>query len=74
MLCFFPLINVELHEQKADIFYDSDKLVIARLARTILSIFFSFLLLYCHFTRLKPREISQQKIKNSENIVLETLR
>ena len=32
---FFPLINVELQKQKADILHDSDKLVIARLCRTI---------------------------------------
>ena len=33
-MCFFPLINVELQKQKADVFHDSDKLVIARLSRT----------------------------------------
>ena len=77
IVVFFPLINVELHQQKADIFHDSDKLVIARLSRTIWPIFSSFLIFCCYFTRLKAREISQQNMRNSENIghiVLGTVR
>ena len=42
-------------------FHDSDKLVIARLSRTIWPIFCSFLIFYCYFTRLKAREISPAK-------------
>ena len=58
IVVFFPLINVELQEQKADIFHDSDKLVIARLSRTIWPIFTSFLIFCC-----------QQNMRNLENIV-----
>ena len=68
ILVFFPLINAELQQQKADIFHDSDKLVITRLSRTIWPIFSSFLMFCCYFTRLKAREISQQNMTNSENI------
>ena len=74
---FFPQINVELQYQKADIFLDSDKLVIARLSRTIRPIFSSFLIFCCYFTRVKAREITQQNMRNSENIghiVLRTVR
>ena len=53
---------------KADIFYVSDKLVIARLSRTIWPIFSSFLIFCFYFTRLKAREISPQDMRNSENI------
>ena len=60
------LINVELTE--TDIFYVSGKLVIARLSRTIWPIFSSFLIFCFYFTRLKAREISQQNMRNSENI------
>ena len=77
MLCFFPLINVELQKQKADIFHDSDKLVIARLSRTIWPIFSSFLIFCFYFTRLKACEISRQNMRNLENIghiVLGTVR
>ena len=65
-----------LNEQKVDISYVSDKLVIARLSRTIWSIFSSFLIFCFYFTRLKAREISRQNMRNSENIghvVLETV-
>ena len=58
------LINVEL----TDILYVSDKLVIARLSRTIWAIFSSFLIFCFYFTRLKAREISRQNMRNSENI------
>ena len=68
ILVFFPLINAELQQQKADIFHDSDKLVITRLSRLICPIFSSFLIFCCYFTRLKAREISQQNMTNSENI------
>ena len=73
--CFFPLINVELTERS--IFHVSDKLVIANLSRTIWSIFSSFLIFCSYFIRVKAREISQQKMRNSENIghiVLGTVR
>ena len=76
IVVFFPLINVELQEQKADIFHDSDKLVIARLSHTIWPIFSSFLIFCCYFNRVKAREISQQNMRNSKNIgpiVLETV-
>ena len=75
LLCFFPLINVELTESRY--FYVSDKLVIARLSRTIWPIFSSFLIFYFYFTRLKARGTSQQNMRNSKNIghiVLETMR
>ena len=62
---FFPLINVELQQQN---FHDSDKLVLARLSRTIWPIFSSFLIFCCYFTRVKAREISQQNMGNLENI------
>ena len=65
-----------LNEQKVDISYVSDKLVIARLSRTIWSIFFSFPIFCLYFARLKAREISRQNMRNSENIghvVLETV-
>ena len=65
---FFLLTNVELQLQKADIFHGSDKLVIARLSRTIWPIFSSFFIFCCYFTRLKAREISQQNMRNSKNI------
>ena len=68
IVVFFSLVNVELQQQKADIFYDSDKLVIARLSRTIWPIFSSFLIFCCYFTRLKAREVSQQNMRNLENI------
>ena len=77
MLCFFRMLNVELQKQKAYIFHDSDKLVIARLSRTIWPIFSSFLIFCCYFTCLKAREISQRNMRNSENIghiVLGTVR
>ena len=35
IVVFFPLINVELQSQKADIFHDSDKLVITYLSPAI---------------------------------------
>ena len=57
-----------LNQQKADIFYLSDKPVIARLSRTIWPIFSSFLIFCFYFTRLKACEISRQNMKNSENI------
>ena len=75
IVVFFPLINVELQKQKADISHD--KLVIARLSRTVWPIFSLFLIFGCYFTRLKAREISQQNMRNSENIghiVLGTVR
>ena len=62
IVVFFPLINVELQQQKADIFHGSDKLVIAHLSRTIWPIF------CCYITSLKDCEISQQNMRNSENI------
>ena len=68
IVVFFPLINVELQLQKADIFHDNDKLVITRLSRTIWPVFSSFLIFCCYFTRLKAREISQQNMRNLENI------
>ena len=34
----------------------------------------SLILLLFHSPKVKPREISQQKMKNAENIVLKTLR
>ena len=66
-----------LNQKKADIFYVSDKLVTARLSRTIWSIFSSFLIFCFYFTCLKAREISRQNMRNSENIghiVFETVR
>ena len=72
-MCFYPLINVELTESR----YFSDKLVIARLSRTIWPIFSSFLIFCFYFPRLKAREISRQNMRNSENtghIVLGTVR
>ena len=67
-----------LNKKKADIFYVSQKLVIARSSRTIWSIFPSFLMLYFYFTRIKAPEISRQNMRNSENInghiVLKTVR
>ena len=57
-----------LNQQKADIFYVSDKLVIACLTRTIWPIFFSFLIFCFYFTCLKAREISWQNMRHSENI------
>ena len=68
IVVFFPLINVDLQQQKADIFHDSDKLVITRLSRTIWPIFSSFLIFCFYFTRLKACEISQQNMRNSTNI------
>ena len=63
--------------RKADIFYVSDKLVIAGLSHTIWPMFSSFLIFCCYFTRLKAREISRQDMRNLENIghiVLGTVR
>ena len=47
---------------------NSNKLVITRFSRTRWPIFFSFLIFCCYFTCLKAREISQQNMRNSENI------
>ena len=48
--------------------YVSNKLVIARLSRTIWPIF-SLLLIFCfYFTHLKAHEISCQKMRDPENI------
>ena len=66
-----------LNQQKADIFYVSDKLVIAYLSCTLWPIFSSFLIFCFYLTRLKAREISWQNMRNSENIdhvVLGTVR
>ena len=67
-----------LNKKKADIFYVSKKLVIARSSRTIWSIFSSFLMFYFYFTHIKAPEISRQNMRNSENInghiELETVR
>ena len=52
-MCFFPLINVELQEHKADSFHDSNKLVMALLSRKIWPIFSSILTFCRYFTRLK---------------------
>ena len=57
-----------LNYQKADIFHVSDKIVVARLPRTIWPIFPSFLIFYFYFTWLKARKISQENMRNSENI------
>ena len=47
----------------------SDKLVIARLPRTIRQIFSSFLTFYCFFTRFTARKVSlQNNTKNLKNI------
>ena len=57
--------------------YDWPKLVIARLSHTVRPIFSLFLIFCFYFTRLKACEISQQNMRNSENIthvVLETMR
>ena len=65
-----------LNQQKADIFYVSDKLVIASLSHTIWPIFFSFLIFCFYFTCLKACEISWQNKRSLENIghiVLETV-
>ena len=66
-----------LNKKKEEIFHVSDKLVIARLSDTIWTIFFSFRIFCCYFTRLKGREITQQNMRNSKNIghiVLGTVR
>ena len=67
-----------LNKKKADIFYVSKKLVIARSSHTIWAIFSSFLMFCFYFTDIKAPEISLQNMRNSENInghiVLETVR
>ena len=60
-----------------DCFHVSDKLVIARLSCTVWPIFSSSLIFCFYFTRPKAREISQQNMRNSQNvghIVLRTVR
>ena len=57
-----------LNLQKADMFYISDKLVIARLSHTIWPVFSLFLIFCFYFTQLKAREIGRQNMRNSENI------
>ena len=66
IVVFFPLINVELQSQKADIFHDSDKLVITYLSPTIWPIFFSFLIFSCYFTRLKAQQTKSAKYEKLE--------
>ena len=53
-----------------DILHVSDKLVIARLSRTICPIFPSFFIFCCYFTNLKSRETNRQNMNNLENISL----
>ena len=53
-----------------DILHVSDKLLFARLPRTICAIFPLFLIFCCYFTRLKACETSLQNMKNLENIGL----
>ena len=68
-----------MNEQIVDILYISDNLVIARLSRTIWSMFSLFLIFCCYFTRRKACEISRftrrkaceisrQNMGNLENI------
>ena len=63
-------------KHEVDILHISDKLVIALLTRTIWSTFPLFLIFCYYFTRLNPRKISRQNMRNLGNIghiVLETV-
>ena len=57
-----------MNEPIVDILYVSDKLVITPLLRTIWPIFSSFLVFCYYFNRLNAGEISQQNVRNSDNI------
>ena len=57
-----------MNKQLVDNLYVYYKLVIECLPRTKWPMFSSFFIFCCYFIRLKARELSQQNIKNSENI------